>query len=151
MDGSVSRQPQKRGILASGTLWWFRCRIRSREHRSKQPRPDNQNAPYPPTQRLAHSNTLPVVRAPCRCCVTVSEKPLPPRLLSPGPRQDTAKTRPSHMNRSKELDPLRHRRPVLPKLSVLPSPPVSALPPSHPAHCKLLSRSPLPIEQKPGL
>ena len=150
---SKTWHPRERNVVVVAV--GYRCRIRSRERRSKRPQRARtltiQNAPQrPPTHQPKDRRiqTRCPLSAPCRCCVTVSEKPLPPRPPSPGSRQDTAKTRPSHTNKSEELDSLRHRRLVLPKLSVLPSLPVSALPPSHPARCKPLPRSPLPIEAK---
>ena len=152
MDGSVSRQPQKRGILASATLWWLQWATGAESGavntiQSGRSVP-GQNAPQRPptqTQRLAHLNTL---RSLPLLCYRF-RKPLPPRPPSPGSRQDTAKTRPSHTSRSKELDPLRHRRLCSPSFPFFRARQFCT-PPSHPAHCSLLSRSPLPIKQKPG-
>jgi hypothetical protein len=114
MDGSVSRQPQKRGILASGTLWWLQWATGAESGavntvQSGRSVP-GQNAPLPTNAKIgAFQHVARCPRSLPLLCYRF-RKLLPPRPPSPGSRQDTAKTRPSHTNRSKELDPLRHRR-----------------------------------------
>lgn len=130
----------------------YRCRIRSREHHSKRPQRARAErppaAPYPNAKIGAFKHVARCPRSLPLLCYRF-RKPLPPRPPSPGSRQDTAKTRPSHTSRSKELDPLRHRRLCSPSFPFFRARRFCT-PPSHPAHCSLLSRSPLSIKQKPG-
>lgn len=95
---SKTWHPRERSVVVVAV--GFRCRIRSRE------RPTIQNAPtHQRKERRIQT------RCPLSVAVLPFQKSSPP---SPGSRQDTAKTRPSHTNSSKKLDPLRHRRFVLP-------------------------------------
>ena len=148
---SKTWHPRERNVVVVAV--GYRCRIRSREHHSKRPQRARAErppaAPYPNAKIGAFKHVARCPRSLPLLCYRF-RKPLPSRPPSPGSRQDTAKTRPSHTNRSKELNPLRHRRLCSPSFPFFRARRSLRTPF---APCSLLTplKTPLPIKQKPGL